>query len=90
MSETRISKNQNPFIFFHSISEAKDTENTNYNVGEMPVGGFIKYKNKVYQIKCYNNETYQMEVINMNGIESTINSEENAYYLGNIKNITQV
>lgn len=82
MMETRLTEQQKPFIFFSSVEEAKDHTNTTFNVAEMPIGGFIKYNNKLYRIQKYNNTTCRMEVIDTESHVEEIDSTDNAYYLG--------
>lgn len=74
--------NQGEFRFFESLEEAVSHINTTFNMVEMPVGGYFAYKDNIFCVHHYENNTFELWVTNPEGELRTIDSEEQGLYLG--------
>ena len=84
--EVRIEDGE-PFDFYRSVEEADQDGNIGkeWNVGEMPVGAWVTYRNKLYQLDSYDNNTGRFIVSNDFGVNS-IDGSDNAIYWGKWEN----
>ena len=86
MSKIRLDPtNHNPLSFYKTIKDADsdNQKNAEFNIGEMPMGACILYKNIIYRIIDYDNTTGNMKCkkIEDNSLVD-IDYTENAVYLG--------
>ena len=70
------------FGFFASLEEAQAHINTTFCVAEMPIGGYFSYKDNIFRVHHYENNTFELWVTNPEGELRTIDSEAQALYLG--------
>ena len=70
------------FGFFTSLEEARPYIHTTFNIAEMPLGGYFSYKDNIYRIHHYENNTFEMWVTNPELELRTVPAEDQGLYLG--------
>lgn len=88
VEEVRLDDGE-PFEFYQTIEEVPTTYiGEEWNVGEMPLGAWVTYRNKLYRLDKYDNNTGRFIVSNNYGVNS-IDATDNAIYWGEWENVPE-